>query len=239
MFLDDFFIEDASGIHFTRQQGSTFAKQVADDFNPLHDEEAKRFCVPGDLLFSLVLHKYGISQQMSFTFSGMVDERKRLCFPEPSEQVVIKDTAEKEYLTIQRSGELNNDSQLIDRLIKRYVTFSGQAFPHILVPLMKEQGVMINPVRPMVIYESMSINMQTLNINDPALVLSSTTLAVKGKRGQVILAFNVLENNNVVGSGTKHMVLSALRDYDQAAIDHLIEKYNRKKSAYLAAKGKH
>ncbi len=233
MFLDDFFIEDASGIHFTRLQGSNFAKQVADDFNPLHDEDAKRFCVPGDLLFSLVLHKYGISQQMSFSFSGMVDESKRLCFPDQSEHIVIKDTAGKEYLTIQRSGESNNDSQLIDRLIKRYVKFSGQAFPHILVPLMNEQGVMINPARPMVIYESMSLNMQTLNLNDPTLALSKTTLAVKGKRGQVILAFNVLENDQVVGSGTKYMVLSGLRDYDQAAIDSLIEKYNSKKSAYL------
>lgn len=232
MFLENFFIEDESGIHFTRQQGSTFAKQVAGDFNPIHDETSKRFCVPGDLLFSLVLYKYGISQQMCFTFSGMVDDSKRLVLPDETEQLIIKDTAEKEYLTIQRSGDTNKDPQLIEQLIKRYVEFSGQAFPHILVPLMKEHGVMINPARPMVIYESMSISMNRLNINNPSLKSSGATLAVNGKRGKVTLAFNVFENSDVVGSGSKSMVLSGLREYDQAKIDTLVDEYNTNKEAY-------
>ncbi len=232
MFLENFFIEDESSIHFTRQQGSTFAKQVAGDFNPLHDETSKRFCVPGDLLFSLVLHKYGISQQMCFTFSGMVDDSKRLVLPDETDQLIIKDTAEKEYLTIQRSGDTNKDPQLIEQLIKRYVAFSGQAFPHILIPLMKEHGVMINPARPMVIYESMSISMNRLNINNPSLKSSGATLAVKGKRGKVTLAFNVFENGDIVGSGSKSMVLSGLREYDQTAIDVMVGEYNANKEAY-------
>ena len=45
-----------------------------DDYNPLHDKDAKKFCAPGDLLFSLVLDRYGISERMEFTFAGMVDE---------------------------------------------------------------------------------------------------------------------------------------------------------------------
>lgn len=232
MFLENFFIEDESGIHFTRQQGSTFAKQVAGDFNPLHDETSKRFCVPGDLLFSLVLHKYGISQQMRFTFSGMVDDRKRLCLPNESDHLVIKDSAEKEYLAIQRSGDTNKEPQLVEQFIKRYVAFSGQAFLHILIPLMEKHGVMINPARPMVIYESMSINMNTLNINDPSLEPGEATLVVNGKRGKVTLAFNVFENGDVVGSGTKEMVLSGLRQYDQATVDALLKEYNANKEAY-------
>lgn len=232
MFLENFFIEDESGIHFTRQQGSTFAKQVAGDFNPLHDETSKRFCVPGDLLFSLVLHKYGISQQMCFTFSGMVDDSKRLVLPDETEQLIIKDTAEKEYVTIQRSGDSNKDPQLIEQFIKRYVEFSGQAFPHILMPLMEKHGVMINPARPMVIYESMSINMNTLNINDPSLEPGEATLVVNGKRGKVTLVFNVFEDGNIVGSGTKEMVLSGLRQYDQTTVDTMLEEYNTNKDAY-------
>ncbi len=234
MFLENFFIEDESGIHFTRQQGSIFAKQVADDFNPLHDEISKRFCVPGDLLFSLVLHKYGISQQMCFTFSGMVDDSKRLFLPDEGDHLIIKDSAEKEYLTIQRSGDTNKDPQLIEQFIKRYVAFSGQAFPHILMPLMEKHGVMINPARPMVIYESMFLNMDTLNISNPSLEPGEATLVVNGKRGKVTLAFNVFENNNIVGSGTKEMVLSGLRQYDQATVDALLKEYNAKKAAYQA-----
>lgn len=232
MFLENFFIEDESGIHFSRQQGSTFAKQVAHDFNPIHDEDSKRFCVPGDLLFSLVLHKYGVSQEMNFSFSGMVDESKRLLLPEPAESLAISDTARKEYLTIQRSGEVNKDQALIDKLIQRYVEFSGQAFPHVLVPLMKKHHVMINPARPMVIYESMSISLSKLSINNPELALSEAKLDVTGKRGKATLAFNVLENGEIVGSGAKSMVLSGLRDYEQSAIDELVNNYNANKLHY-------
>ena len=57
---------------FSRQQASQFAKQVATDFNPIHDEDSKRFCVPGDLLFAVLLHKYGLTEQLSCTFNGMV-----------------------------------------------------------------------------------------------------------------------------------------------------------------------
>jgi len=61
MFLQKYYSGDDEKIHFSRQQASRFAKEVAGDFNPIHDQEAKRFCVPGDLLFALVLSKYGLS----------------------------------------------------------------------------------------------------------------------------------------------------------------------------------
>ena len=72
MFLRDFYNTPDHTISITAEQASTFAKEIAHDFNPLHDVDAKRYCVPGDLLFSLALEKYGLSQQMHFTFAGMV-----------------------------------------------------------------------------------------------------------------------------------------------------------------------
>ena len=55
MFLQNYYSEENKKIHFSRQQASRFAKEIAGDFNPIHDPEAKRFCVPGDLLFALVM----------------------------------------------------------------------------------------------------------------------------------------------------------------------------------------
>ncbi len=40
--------------------------------------------------------------------------------------------------------------------------FSGHTFPDILVKLMADNSVMINPARPMVMYQSMSIDLHTL-----------------------------------------------------------------------------
>jgi len=45
MIIDEYYSEDPHGIRFSRQQASSFAKQVADDFNPLHDPDAKLFCL--------------------------------------------------------------------------------------------------------------------------------------------------------------------------------------------------
>lgn len=50
MFLTPYFSTEDNQFQFTREQASHFAKKVAADFNPIHDEDNKRFCVPGDLL---------------------------------------------------------------------------------------------------------------------------------------------------------------------------------------------
>ncbi len=54
MFLDTYYSDKNGEFSFTREQASNFAKRIAGDFNPIHDEDNKRFCVPGDLLFSVL-----------------------------------------------------------------------------------------------------------------------------------------------------------------------------------------
>ena len=59
-FLSDFFLLDSAGCYeVSAEQGSRFAKEVAGDFNPIHDHDSKRFCVPGDLLFAIALSDFG------------------------------------------------------------------------------------------------------------------------------------------------------------------------------------
>ncbi len=67
MYLDPFFTTENGQTVIRPEQASQFAKEVSDDFNPLHNPEHKRFCVPGDLLFALSLAKYGLSQKCSLT----------------------------------------------------------------------------------------------------------------------------------------------------------------------------
>jgi len=233
MFLSDFYQTQGETIQISREQASRFAKSVAGDFNPIHDVDAKRFCVPGDLLFSLVLNKYGVSQHMHFTFSGMVGDGVELIFPEMTDaDIAIKDVADKAYLNISHSGDNNANPDVTDNLSRRYVEFSGQTFPHILVPLMAEHNVMINPDRPLVIYESMSINIDELDISDPQLSLTESKLDVQGKRGSVSLKFSVSDNGKIVGSGEKTMVMSGLREFNQEAINQLVDDYAARKQSY-------
>ena len=235
MFIDQYFSEPNGNLCFTRQQASDFAKRVADDFNPLHDTDARRFCVPGDLLFSVVLARYGVSQHMHFVFSGMVVEDIELLLPPTGDELRIRDAQDKEYLSVQRSGENSRDESLVQNLTRNYVEFSGHTFPHILEPLLAEQSVMINPDRPMVIYESMTIDLDRLDITDPELHSDHNELEISGRRGSVNLVFNLVEAGEVVGRGRKRMLLSGLREYDRAAMDAAIETYNARKRDFFAA----
>jgi len=237
MFLENYCRITDDKVSFTRQQASDFAKQIADDFNPLHNIDAKRFCVPGDLLFSLILERAGLHQEMSFKFSGMVTDSTKLNIPTEITTVAsIVDDNQKEYLNMSVSGGYTKNSNSITALTRAYVEFSGHTFPHILVELMKECQVMINPTRPMIMYESMSIHLDNLDFEDITLRLSSTTLDIDGKRGNACLSFDLVSQDKVIGHGKKFMLLSGLREYCQDTIDNIVTQYNNTKALYIAQK---
>jgi hypothetical protein len=234
MLIDQFCSQSNGSVSFSRQQASDFAKKIADDYNPLHNLDAKRFCVPGDLLFALVLAHYGVSQHMLFTFSGMVTDEVSLNLPEYSSKLSLLGNNDKEYLSIEMSGQNSSNSVLIDQLTRSYVTFSGHTFPHILIPLMQAKNVMINPDRPMVMYQSMLIDLERFDLTNIDLQLDKekTVLEVDGKRGNVCLAFNLLSGRDIVGRGEKHMVLSGLRPFETQAVDQVISNYSTWKKIF-------
>lgn len=235
MYLNAFHTIENQSIIITPEQGSRFAKEVSDDFNPLHNPDNKRFCVPGDLLFALVLAQLGLSKKMTFNYTGMVGKDVELMIPQTDAKAfIIKDSNDKAYLDVNRDGDNKTEMALIEAFSRAYVAFSGHSFPHILVPLMKEHQVMINPERPMVIYESMSFEFSNLNIREPSLALVNSELTVTGKRGQVRMFFDIIDNGSKVGEGYKTMVLSGLREYDQTKVDELIALYEISKTDYKA-----
>jgi len=93
---------------------------------------------------------------------------------------------------------------------------------------------MIHPERPMVIYESMTIDLDRLDITHPVLQGDYNQLEINGKRGSVELAFHLEENGEIVGRGKKHMLLSGLREYDKDVVLSAIAIYNRSKAAFAA-----
>lgn len=234
MFIEKYCPIDSDIISFSRQQGSDFAKQVADDFNPLHNVEAKRFCVPGDLLFSIIIAKAGLHKNMSFNFSGMVSDNLALTFPsEINESFDVVDENDKTYLTVEACGDKTHCISLINALTKAYVDFSGHTFPDILVKLMTEKGMMINPARPMVMYQSMEISLERLDITTLSLQLAQTSLSIESKRGDAWLEFDLISEGKIVGHGKKHMLLSGLREYCQDKVDGMVAQYKESKSTYL------
>ncbi len=233
MFLDPYYSENNSQILISKDQASNFAKNIANDFNPLHDPENARFCVPGDLLFSLVLAKCGLYQKMTFEFSGMVGENVHLIFPDNIDQnFSITDEKEKEYLHIETEGDVSNDKKMIAKLAEGYVQFSGKTFPDLIVPLMKENDVMINASRPMLIYQSMSIELDTILIIEPSLELHETSLSVQGRKGIALVEFDVKSEEKVIGKGIKTLALRGLSKFEQETVDKIVDDYQTRKTNF-------
>ena len=221
-------------VSFTRNQASSFAKGIAGDFNPIHDEDHRRFCVPGDLLFSVFLAQYGINQEMKFEFSGMVVDTTRLIFPpQAADAMSLQDTNGKNYMDVVVSGENSNDADFISMLSEKYVKFSGKTFPHILVPLMEQEKMMINPSRPLVIYKNMEIYLDKLSGNQLELELKKSSLKHNGKKGEVRLEFSILSDGEEIGHGAKNLLLSGLREYDSAQLEGVITAYVQRKSDFF------
>lgn len=235
MYLEPFFTDDAGTLRISAAQGSAFAKEVAGDFNPLHDADNPRFCAPGDLLFALVLARQGLASRMVFRFTGMVGADVPLTFSSNAGGCAVTDASGKTCLEVTSEGEVSRDGTLIESLVRRYVAFSGQNFPHILVPLMEQQGVMIHPERPLVIYECMSFELNDLSGGELEVSLVDARLETNGRRGEARLGFRLHRDGETVGHGAKSLVLSGLREHDSAALKGLVERYAGWKAAYLAA----
>ncbi|QSX37756.1 DUF3581 domain-containing protein [Shewanella sedimentimangrovi] len=230
MFLDPYFNQTDTRVQISKAQASAFAKGIAQDFNPIHDVDAKRFCVPGDLLFALVLSHYGLSQKMQFRFEGMVGDGVELQFPaEVGEAFSVRDSRDKSYLQVQRQGEVSHCPEQIESFIRSYVAFSGLNFVHVLVPLMHEHGVMINPDRPLVIYESMAFELNSLDFTQVTLELVKSSLAIDGKRGDVTLEFALMAEGKTVGTGLKTLVMSGLRPLESEQVDAMVAEYESRR----------
>lgn len=229
MFLDAFVSRHGEQFSFSADQASRFAKEIAEDFNPIHDADSKRFCVPGDLLFAFLLSRYGLSAELSCRFEGMVGADTLLQCVEQGDEVRIEDASGKVYLSLHQSGERQVQCQFIEKLVRDYVRFSGQNFPHILQPLMQQHAVMINPQRPLVIYQSMALHFSRFSQECPQLRLVRSVLEQEGKRAQVVLAFELFDGSGVLGVGEKRLILGSLVPYNAEQMQEMVDFYNARK----------
>ncbi|MBX2839833.1 MAG: DUF3581 domain-containing protein [Gammaproteobacteria bacterium] len=236
--LSDYFTETNEGISISQQQASAFAKGVAGDFNPIHDIDAKRFCVPGDLLFSILLHKFGVSKNTHVEFSAMLGSDTLIPLPDTlSEQTELADGEDKVYLTLTVSEPLEAGRDAVAELTEQYVMFSGSTFPDILVELMRDHDVMINPDRPLVIYKDMGIRLRSLSDDPVELSFTNAVMDVQGKKAQATLRFDITQKGQVIGEGEKNMLLGGLRGYDESAMQAIVEQYNEWKASYQNKNG--
>jgi hypothetical protein len=94
---------------------------------------------------------------------------------------------------------------------------------------MQQHQLMINAARPLVMYQSMSLSLDQLDISSPEVKILDAQMEVDGKRGNVTLQFSINDGGKAIGHGEKKLVLSGLREYDQQVMDQLILDYEARK----------
>ena len=252
MKISDYFLQDGDAVYFEEAQASRFAKQVAGDFNPIHDPGSRRFCVPGDLLFSVLLSRFGVAANTTVEFSGMLDGKTRMLLPQESGDAIdIVDSNQRALMSMRQSGVRFTNESFTEQLCHAYVKFSGQTFPDILVPLMQSADIMINPDRPLVIYKDMTILFNEManelfHANDSghltelqqpigdrlSLSSSGNDIEVNGRKGSVRLSFTIEADGQKIGTGEKNMVLGGLREFDEQAMMAIVDQYNTWRREY-------
>lgn len=241
MDIEDYCALERGSVSFEEDGASRFAKGVAGDFNPIHDPGSKRFCVPGDLLFSVLLHRYGAFAETAVRFAGMLDAGVALALPEGLENgsAHLLDPRGREVLSFHGSGSCFDDERFVAALSREYVRFSGRTFPEILVPLMRESEVMINPDRPLVIYKDMAFVLEGATGADSAiaLTLADADLSVAGKKGVARLRFEILADDERIGTGEKNLVLGGLRAFDEEAMASVVDEYEGRREAFGTGTG--
>lgn len=215
------------------EQASRFAKNVAGDFNPIHDADDRRFCVPGDLLFAVILENVGLYEQMSFTFDArMTAETVGLLNEDSNSGAIIDRRSEKPLVNFSYDSKKIESKQLIHRFIKNYVAFSGQNFPYLLDPVLKSNDAMFNPKSPLVMYQSMDFTLNPQDESEIEVDYSYADFEAQGKRGYVTLNFDFLQKNINVGQGKKKLLISGLRPYDEAEMQAIIESFLERKKQF-------
>ena len=233
--LTQFVTQTAEGMQISQSQASHFAKAVAGDFNPLHDIGGKRFCVPGDLLFAALLNRFGVYEQLHVDFVALVSADIEVELPAQLDaKNEVRDVSGRHLLSMDVAGESTRNAEFVASLTEQYVRFSGKTFPDILVGLMREEGLMINPARPLVIYKDMSLALDKLEGDNLTLSLDKASMEVDGKKSKVCLRFVIKSGQQVIGRGEKNILLSGLREYDEQAMNDIVSQYNDWKASYQA-----
>ena len=235
-FLKAFITEiDRNTVRISAKQACDFAKGIAGDFNPIHDHDSKRFCVPGDLLFTESIRRLGLYQSMHFDFMDMLAADVDIQYPPKAAQGrhFITNSTGKNLVGIDIAGKQLNNPSLAAQFACDYVKFSARSFPDILIPLMRQHGKMINISRPLIIYQSMSFQFEETAMTQIDLTLDNSQLEIEGKRGHALFIFNLSSAGETIGRGEKKLILSGLRDYQDDAMDQLTNDYLDKKKQYL------
>ena len=81
-------------------------------------------------------------------------------------------------------------------------------------------------------YESMEIVLNHLDLHQPILESTGSSIEVQGKKAMAELKFHIMEDGREVGHGAKHMALRGLRAYQEEEMQRVVDDYNNYKQAH-------
>jgi len=135
-------------------------KEVAGDFNPIHDPGCPPLLRARRIYFSLsYFWRFGLSTDMTFHFSRPAG--LKTCpanFAKGADGTIqVCDQARQGVSGSRPQRRHNTDKVFIEEFTLGYVAAFGQNFPPHHEALMESNGVMFNPTGQLVMYDSMTV----------------------------------------------------------------------------------
>jgi hypothetical protein len=81
-------------------------------------------------------------------------------------------------------------------------------------------------------YDRMELDLADLDLREPTLEFDGGDLDATSKRADVAVRFRLCSGGRDVGAGTKHLLISGLRPYDEQRMTTFIEAFNQRKAAF-------
>lgn len=206
---------------------SAYARNVAKDFNPIHSHLAKKYCVPGDLIFALITEMHGAHNYMRVDFLNRVGAECKLFFDTKRIALALLDVDKKLYAELATAGDKSVCPKRLKTVSNVVVSCTSGYFPYKLIDNLREENVMLSIRRSMVMLKSIEVELR--NIHSASSLVAkyqSSGLELSGKRGEVKVYFQLFDDDGIsVGFVTKTVLIIGIEKFNDKASKQYLDDY--------------
>ena len=205
---------------------SKFAKEICNDFNPIHSNKKSKPIVPGDLFVVLFLLSNGLYKRTIIEFKKISYPIQKFIITKSS--ILNSKNESVVNFTLKDDIVADSNSIFLSGFLREFCKISGTIFAQELEPIFIKYRKMPNPQKPRMLYESTQINLDKEIIN-----LKVDFVQIKFLEPNVIILENqatvnfqilVLQSGRTIGLITKTLFCTNLEEYTQEKYEEL-KKY--------------
>lgn len=218
---------DDSLFKFNAVACDAYARNVVKDFNPIHNHLAKNYCVPGDLIFALMVERGGVHGSMRMDFLNRVGKDSEYIFVSGKAGMALLDRGNKVQAQLIGSGDASVCVKCISAVSDAVLSCTSSYFPYKMMRSLRAENLMLSGCRSLVILKSIEVNVSDLHFaSDLTAVFCSSSLRHSGRRGTIDAHFQLVGGNGqVLGQVIKTALIIGIERFNGKRSAQYLENY--------------